>query len=311
MCTGCQKLISKVTNVPKLLKVVPVDAEEKVVTEEKPTDTPSGERKEEDTSKQKDNTSETEKVCELYKEGKCPHGLVGRNCPDKHPRHCRYHCRDGRCKWGKECHFLHPKLCENSVRIRSCYNEDCKHTHLKGTKRHKMENKTYQHRENYNEQYDASNRENNVKVWEKPVTRDYNRSNMQTDTARNESYNEMPSQDFTKSFLVKCLEGVKLELSKEITTNMNSLFNKLHEDHQKKMIQPTFQVPSQLFSNTMPVNLQNQTQAVTTMPQIPHQTQGASTMPPNQMQGNQLTSIPLMYSNMPVLPQYQLMTGQT
>ena len=39
------------------------------------------------------------------------------------------------CRFGDECHYLHPKLCNNSVSMKTCYNESCKLVHLKFTKR--------------------------------------------------------------------------------------------------------------------------------------------------------------------------------
>ena len=60
------------------------------------------------------------KICPLYVQRKCPHGLTGkrliknRPCPNQHPKKCRFYSNFGNdkqrgCKNGKECNFFHPK----------------------------------------------------------------------------------------------------------------------------------------------------------------------------------------------------------
>ena len=39
------------------------------------------------------------------------------------------------CRFGKRCKFYHPKLCQNSVELNVCLNQDCKEMHLPGTRR--------------------------------------------------------------------------------------------------------------------------------------------------------------------------------
>ena len=110
--------------------------------------------KEDDTKSQEDaNKTKIDKICSLLMEGKCPHGISGKTCKYKHKRYCwrycsfgdsRYH-RSG-CKYGKECRFLHPKLCQNSVTMKKCYNQQCTLTHLRFTVRKKDDYyKNHQH----------------------------------------------------------------------------------------------------------------------------------------------------------------------
>ncbi|KAL5263425.1 hypothetical protein ACHWQZ_G008708 [Mnemiopsis leidyi] len=86
------------------------------------------------------------KICPLYVQRKCPHGLTGkrliknRPCPNQHPKKCRFYSNFGNdkqrgCKNGKECNFFHPKLCKDSVTRRCCLNKNCTYHHLKGTAR--------------------------------------------------------------------------------------------------------------------------------------------------------------------------------
>ena len=86
------------------------------------------------------------KICKLYRQRKCPHGLTGKRlvgnkpCPNQHPRRCRFYEKFGNdkvkgCKKGKDCKFFHPKLCNDSVNSRCCLNKDCTFHHLKGTAR--------------------------------------------------------------------------------------------------------------------------------------------------------------------------------
>ena len=67
--------------------------------------------------------------------------ITGAACPNRHPlrcfRCCKYGERDRQgCKKGKECEYLHPKLCRDSVLRRECLKEGCTFVHLKFTRRY-------------------------------------------------------------------------------------------------------------------------------------------------------------------------------
>ena len=56
------------------------------------------------------------------------------------------------CKFGEECRYLHPTLCQNSVRLKMCLNDSCQHTRLRFTKRKQTNENTQQN--SYNRQTD-------------------------------------------------------------------------------------------------------------------------------------------------------------
>ena len=95
----------------------------------------------EDKSKKKKSKKKNQ-VCPKLLEGICPHGAVGKDCEFTHKKKCHrfinFGSQDnhrGGCKFGEDCFNLHPKLCQNSVSMNTCYNENCKLVHLKFTKR--------------------------------------------------------------------------------------------------------------------------------------------------------------------------------
>lgn len=88
-----------------------------------------------------------EEICPLLIEGKCPHGIKGTKCDYTHKKPCNRYQRFGTnymhragCKFGENCRYLHPTLCQNSVIMRKCLNEGCTNAHLLNTER-KIENK--------------------------------------------------------------------------------------------------------------------------------------------------------------------------
>ena len=95
---------------------------------------------------EKSSVAATERICEKYKRGKCPHGLKGKKkhngqiCEFEHPKYCNRFCRYGKqlkfgCSKGPDCKFLHPELCKFSVKNKLCTKSDCTFIHLKGTRR--------------------------------------------------------------------------------------------------------------------------------------------------------------------------------
>ena len=81
--------------------------------------------------------------CPLYLKRECPHGLTGKReidgnpCPYKHRRRCKYYIEYGPdgCRFGKNCIFLHPPICQNSLKLKACLNRNCQELHIKGTQR--------------------------------------------------------------------------------------------------------------------------------------------------------------------------------
>ena len=78
-------------------------------------------------------------ICPQYMLGTCEYGLVGRDCPFEHPKHCRrwrsYGDTRFGCKRGDDCYFAHPLICEDSEKRQACMDSSCPRIHLAGTKR--------------------------------------------------------------------------------------------------------------------------------------------------------------------------------
>ena len=102
----------------------------------------------------KKEVKKNEKVCPLLLEGKCQYGLSGKNCEYKHKKMCRRYCsfgtadmNRGGCRFGEDCYYVHPKLCQNSVTMKVCLSESCTYAHLKYTSR-KKPNEEYRPQKN-------------------------------------------------------------------------------------------------------------------------------------------------------------------
>ena len=83
-------------------------------------------------------------ICSFYIKGTCRYGISGRLCPKYHPKACKKLLQNGNkspngCNLGKNCDKHHPQMCYSSLRTRTCYNQDCKLVHVKGTKRIKQQ----------------------------------------------------------------------------------------------------------------------------------------------------------------------------
>lgn len=124
---------------PALPRQVASPALPRVLSEETTENSPAA-------SNQSEMETDTRNICQRYINNQCPHGLNGNKvvngatCSDLHPRRCYRYCRfgtkrKGGCQKGESCTRFHPKLCKNSIRSLSCYNENCKFVHLKSTKR--------------------------------------------------------------------------------------------------------------------------------------------------------------------------------
>ena len=63
------------------------------------------------------------------------------NCSEYHPPWCHRFTRNGPggkrgCRYSdNDCHFWHPTLCQNGLKMKSCLNTDCKLVHIRGTNR--------------------------------------------------------------------------------------------------------------------------------------------------------------------------------
>ena len=90
-----------------------------------------------------------EDVCNLFKVGKCPHGVSGKtaangqqSCSMLHPKRCLKFIRNATyrkhgCNRGKKCMFFHPDHCPSAISDKCCFSQSCTLVHPKGTKRWK------------------------------------------------------------------------------------------------------------------------------------------------------------------------------
>lgn len=79
-------------------------------------------------------------TCHFFKKGNCKHGLKGKDCNFTHPKVCMKYTQHGSrqprgCNLGKACNDYHPKMCISSLRKGECFSQDCRFSHVKGTKR--------------------------------------------------------------------------------------------------------------------------------------------------------------------------------
>ena len=114
------------------------DNDEPIVIEDEREDEKEDSKKQEKVEKKLPKKKKSN--CWFFTElNNCKHGLSGKNCEFTHPKLCAQYCRFGNGKYGcnkaGKCNKFHPKLCNGSVKSRSCFNENCKFTHLKGTRR--------------------------------------------------------------------------------------------------------------------------------------------------------------------------------
>ena len=84
--------------------------------------------------------------CKFLKQGRCKHGISGKKygiCNFNHPKVCKRFITNGNiqgrgCSDSNQCKFFHPKLCHSSLKDRTCFNENCKYMHIKGTIRNSL-----------------------------------------------------------------------------------------------------------------------------------------------------------------------------
>ena len=79
-------------------------------------------------------------ICRNYKNNQCNHGISGKGCNYSHPKRCAKLMKHGTradrgCNLGAKCPEFHPKMCQMSITKHECFDNSCKHCHVKGTKR--------------------------------------------------------------------------------------------------------------------------------------------------------------------------------
>lgn len=78
-------------------------------------------------------------VCRFYRQNKCRYQNP-KECNFRHPRPCKKLIQHGTnaqrgCTRGKDCSEYHPIMCRDSLTKGVCFNELCRKSHIKGTKR--------------------------------------------------------------------------------------------------------------------------------------------------------------------------------
>ena len=210
-----------------------------------------------------DSSRKTDEICPLLMEGKCPHGLSGKECKYMHKRMCRKYCSFGDkemhvagCRFGDQCRFLHPKLCQNSVMTKSCYNKDCKLTHLKYTTRvqqttgmQPIKPKRYA-REDTNHHNVGNHRESNYHQYQRTADRQQADRQQVEERVRN-SRGSYGNEDITlnqQTFLEKAIEKIQRELASrieyQIKTQMQIHHNKIQEEKRCNQEHPNLVTPN-------------------------------------------------------------------
>ena len=162
---------------------------------------------------------DVDKICPMYLENTCPHGISGKGCTFKHPARCNRYSKYGEdtrngCTRGRKCWYFHPRLCQNSVTMKMCLTKTCKEIHLVGTKRSASRDDNYNgqlqdsnatdYQQSYNNKYKQKELQH-VNPWNKPEEK----REVNNQTSSNEA-------ESTSHFLVRYLENMKADLEKSL-----------------------------------------------------------------------------------------------
>ena len=242
----------------KQFKAAPVADKEHTETEAEPVHDVDPARENRPNVRQNQNPNERDhfrddiQICPQLLEARCPHGLRGEECSFFHPKSCYYYSKHGNdphlgCRKGNRCKFFHPKLCSNSENLKICLNEQCKLVHLKGTQRRQP--RYPESGPQLNTRYPEDNAQQNTRYQERngqQITRppiapwDNSRQIRQDDIPYQQQQSEremrnkrtmQPEQrevnrDLSEmqSFLERCLEKMKSDISKQIDEKIDSKF---------------------------------------------------------------------------------------
>ena len=228
-----------------------------------------------------------QKICPMYLENTCPHGISGKGCSFYHPPRCFRYSKHGEDRWdgctrGRRCWYFHPRLCQNSVRMKMCLTKTCKEVHIIGTRRYKPRDDYHQtpfqdgnatsEQQSYHQRYQQREQQNRPPPWNKPEER---RENMPE--VRKEIINQKgPSEaEQTNHFLVKYLESMKADITKSLELKIESALHSVREIQPRQTVQPQVnsqqtmppQVTTQTVSSTPPDHLQSHNPYIQMHPQ--------------------------------------------
>lgn len=206
----------------------------------------------------KEKYSKKNEICPLLIEGRCPHGFNGKNCEYMHKKTCHRFTNFGTqdmhragCKFGLTCRYLHPTLCQNSVKMRTCLNDNCKLAHLKYTKRSdemRRQNSSYyqnqgenprarngfqsgsryQESQNYNQGYQESQnykqRTQSIRAsGPTSMQSSFNRGRYSTDAGLGEQAND------TQRFLANAMQKMQKQLASQIQFQIRKQFQEYYQ----------------------------------------------------------------------------------
>jgi len=162
--------------------------------------------------------SASKERCPRLIEGICEYGWSGKGCPYDHPKKCQRYSKFGEdemrgCRDGDNCLNYHPRICENSIYQKKCFNLSCKQTHLQGTARHCRKREGTSAKVLDSDEVRNSVRANDVQAnTGRPTAGSPNGPNDKTNTPPLIGNIQPPFLD-PITFLVRRLEGLKANLS--------------------------------------------------------------------------------------------------
>ena len=189
---------------------------------------------------------DVDKICPMYLENTCPHGISGKGCTFNHPARCNRYSKFGEdnrrgCTRGRKCWYFHPRLCQNSVTMKMCLTKTCKETHLVGTRRSAPRDEHYKgpfqdsnttdYEQSYNnrsaprdDHYKGPFHDSNKTDYQQSYNNKYKQRELQhvNPWNRPEEKREVNIQtnsneaENTSHFLVKYLESMKADLEKSL-----------------------------------------------------------------------------------------------
>ena len=217
-------------------------------TDDDDSDKEPPERKRKKDKNKKDTKKDSDdKDCPLYLKRICPHGLTGKRlvngkpCPHKHRKYCRYFMEYGPsgCRFKGQCRYLHPRLCENSLKLKTCLNKSCTEFHLKGTQRKPTPNSQELHHQP---------KDKFIQPWthhQENLTSEIKTQNSKVDLCQQQPPN---SDSSTKDFLERYLHQIKADL-------INHTQKVIQETVQsslahRPLILPQYQAPKDLIQKS-------------------------------------------------------------
>ena len=211
------------------------------------------------------NSSGNEKVpkeCSHYKNNNCRHGISGRGCAFSHPKRCSKLMKHGTkknlgCNLGKKCTAFHPKMCPTSIAKSECFDPKCQLSHVKGTKRRKVQNleksnsnETYLRKSNHQKDESLTNvRHTGTKLQDV-------RTKAQDDMTK-----DTQEAVISQQYFLDQINLLKKDFPEVVDQTINSLFlttnprvQTMYQQLPQNVIQPQMVPPHQSMMFQLPLN---------------------------------------------------------